>query len=440
MARVVVAAAALVACVGAAAAGPTRKVEVSSTPAGASVYIDAPSNGELCKTPCTIDAPVGKSTLILQLENYEPLFESLSVPRSGKKVSVSYTLQSAVGTLIVHGPDGATINVDEKDKGKVPDKVAVESGSHHVTVMLEGKTLYDDFINVDTGADTEITAKAVATASGGDTGGGDTGGGATGGGDTGGSDIGPDDHKSTPSGPRGRIVTGVIQVDIGFRRLSYDNPRGTLKPDSGETEDGQVLVGPALEIWPTQLMHLGALSGLSLFVRFQIGVNHQELTTQTGNMAPVPAGASTAWSSLEASLRQRWVLADTVAVVISGGFVRDSLGFDITNPATAPDVPDADYKSVRIGARLAMVGTVAPYIEAENRFVVAGGKFATKFMQASATGVHAAAGVAIHMGALAAKAEGEITSYSWTFSQQDPNADGASDKVFGFAALLAYQY
>ena len=59
---------------------------------------------------------------------------------------------------------------------------------------------------------------------------------------------------------------------------------------------------------------------------------------------------------------------------------------------------------------------------------------------ASATGVHAAAGVAIHMGSLAAKLEGEITSYSWTFSQQDPNADGASDKVFGFAALLAYQY
>src|SRR6185312_2593623 len=145
------------------------------------------------------------------------------------------------------------------------------------------------------------------------------------------------------------------------------------------------------------------LRGLSLFVRFQIGVNHQELTTQTGNMPPVPAGASTAWSSLEASVRQRWVLADAVAVTISGGFVRDALGFDITNTAMMPDVPDADYKSVRIGARIALLGNVAPYIEAENRFVVSGGRFATGFMSATATGVHAAAGVAIHAGSLAAK-------------------------------------
>lgn len=432
MARVLVAAA-LVASVGAAEAGPTRKVDVSSTPPGASVYLNDPGDGELCKTPCTIDAPVGKTPIILQLENYAPLFDELVVPRRGKQVRVSYTLESAVGTLIVHGPDGATINVDEKDKGKVPDKVEVESGSHHVTVMLGGKTLYDDFINIDTGAETEITAKTAAALPPPD-------GGDPGGGDGGGSDTGEEVHQASAGRARGRIVTGGIQVDIGFRRLSYDNPRGNLTAQSGETEDGQVLVGPALEIWPTQLVHLDALRGLSLFVRYQIGVNHQELTTQTGNMPPVPAGASTAWSSLEASLRQRWVLADTVAVVLSGGFVRDSLGFDITNQTTAPDVPDADYKSVRIGARFALVGNIAPYVEAENRFVVGGGKFASGFMQASATGIHAAAGVAIHMGALAAKAEGEITSYSWTFSQQDPNADGASDKVFGFAALLAYEY
>ncbi|HSN30447.1 MAG TPA: PEGA domain-containing protein [Kofleriaceae bacterium] len=419
-------------------AGGTRKVDVSSTPEGASVYLNDPGEGELCKTPCTIDAPVGKTPIILQLEGYEPVFESLNVPRSGKKVSVSYTLQSAVGTLIVHGPDGATIQVDEQDKGKIPDKVDVESGSHHVVVTFKNKTLYDDFVRIDTGAEVELTAKQVA---GGDGGGGTDGGGTDGGGtDGGGGSSGGEVHQTAPAGPRGTIVTGGIQVDIGFRRLSYDNPRGKLTPQSGETEDGQVLVGPALEVWPTEMLHLGVLRGLSLFVRYQIGVNHQELTTQVGTGPVMPAGASTAWSSLEASIRQRWVLADAVAVVASGGYVRDALGFDITNQAMPPDVPDADYQSVRLGARVALLGDVAPYIEAENRFVVAGGHFASQFMSASATGIHAAAGVAVHIGSVAAKAEGEITSYSWTFSQQDPNADGASDKVFGFAALLAYQY
>ena len=431
MARVL--AVALVASwVGTAHAGGTRKVEVTSTPPGASVYLNEPGDGELCKTPCTIDAPIGKTPIILQLAGYEPVFESLNVPRSGKKVSVSYTLESAVGTLIVHGPDGAAIAVDEQDKGKIPDKVDVESGSHHVVVTFKGKTLYDDFVKIETGAEVELTAKQVATTDPTDTGGTDTT-------DTGGTS-GGEVHQTAPSGPRGTIVTGGIQVDIGFRRLSYDNPRGKLTAQSGESEDGQVLIGPALEVWPTELLHLGMLHGLSLFVRFQIGVNHQELTTQVGTGPVMPAGAQTAWSSLEASVRHRWVLADSVSIAVSGGFVRDALGFDITNQAMPPDVPDADYKSVRVGARVALLGDVAPYIEAENRFVVGGGKFASQFMNASATGIHAAAGVAVHMGSLAAKAEGEITSYSWTFSAQDLNADGASDKVFGFAALLAYQY
>ena len=417
--------------VGTAHAGPTRKVDVASTPSGASVYLNDPGDGELCKTPCTIDAPVGKTPIILQLEGYEPVFESLNVPRSGKKVSVSYTLESAVGTLIVHGPDGAEIAVDEQDKGKIPDKVDVESGSHHVVVTFKGKTLYDDFVKIETGAEVELTAKAVATNDSTDTTTDTTTDSGTSGGEV---------HQSAPAGPRGTIVTGGIQVDIGFRRLSYDNPRGKLTAQSGETEDGQVLIGPALEVWPTEMLHMGVLRGLSLFVRFQIGVNHQELTTQIGSGPVMPAGAQTAWSSLEASVRQRWVLADSVSIAVSGGFVRDALGFDITNQTMPPDVPDADYKSVRIGARVALLGDVAPYIEAENRFVVGGGHFQSQFMNASATGIHAAAGVAVHMGSIAAKAEGEITSYSWTFSEQDPNADGASDKVFGFAALLAYQY
>jgi hypothetical protein len=103
-------------------------------------------------------------------------------------------------------------------------------------------------------------------------------------------------------------------------------------------------------------------------------------------------------------------------------------------------VPDTDYKSLRLGARLSLTGTIAPYITAENRIVLSGGYFATQYMDAHASGLHGAAGMMIHAGALTAKIEGELTSYSWTFSAQDPNADGATDKVFGFAALLGYQY
>jgi hypothetical protein len=438
MARVLVASALVAASVGVAHAGGTRKVHVESDPPGATVYLNDPGDGALCTTPCDIDAPLGKTVIILQREGFEPDFDTLVVNRGSKKMTAKFTLQSAVGSLVVkNAPDGSTVQVDEKDAGKTPDKLDIESGSHHIVVSFKGKKLFDDFVNVDTGGDTEIVAKASAIEDSGATGGG---GGGDGDGSGDGSDIHEDIHKTTPSGPRKRFITGGVQVDVGFRRFSYVKPRGTLGADSGESEDGEVVAGPAIEVWPAELFGLDMLHNLSLFVRVQFGLNHQVLTTTDMTGMVVPAGAQTAWSSLEASIRNKWVVGDTLAIEASGGFVRDVLGFDTDNEMVHKTVPDTDYRSLRLGARLSLVGTVSPYIEGENRIVLSGGYLATQFMNASATGLHGAAGLAIHMGALEARAEGEITSYSWTFASSDPNADGASDEVFGFAALLGYTY
>jgi hypothetical protein len=432
MARVLAASALVVAAVGTAAAGPTRKVQVESDPPGATVYLNDPSDGALCETPCAIDAPIGKTPIILQREGYEPMFDTLVVPRGGKKIVARFTLVSAVGSLVVKGaPDGATVSVDEKDKGKTPDKIEVESGSHHVVVTLKGKKLFDDFVNVETGTDTEIVATASSA---GDLGPPDDGGG------DGSGDVQPVVHTQAPSGPRQRFINAGIEADVGFRRFEWVNPRGRLGNNSGESEDGNVIAGPAIEVWPAELLRLGYLRGLSVFVRFQFGINHQVLTTTDMTGASVPAGAQTTWSSLEASIRHRWIVADTVAIEASGGFVRDVYGFEVDNEMIHQTVPDTDYKSLRLGARLALTGDIAPYLAGENRIVLSGGYLATQYMDAHASGLHGAAGVMIHSGALTAKVEGEITSYSWTFSPQDLNADGASDKVFGFAALVGYQY
>jgi hypothetical protein len=435
MARVLVASALVAASAGVAHAGGTRKVHIESDPPGATVYLNDPSDGALCTTPCDIDAPLGKTVIILQREGFEPDFDTLVVGRGSKKMTAKFTLTSAVGSLVVkNAPDGATVQVDEKDAGKTPDKLQVESGSHHVVVEYKGKKLFDDFVNVDTGGDTEIVAKASAAEDISPPAGGD----GDGSGD--GSDVQADIHKQTPSGPHQRFITGGVQVDVGFRRFTYVKPRGKLGPDSGESEDGNVVAGPAIEVWPAELFGLGMLHNLSLFVRVQFGLNHQVLTTTDMTGMVVPAGAQTTWSSLEASIRNKWVVGDTLAIEASGGFVRDVLGFDVDNEMVHQTVPDTDYKSLRLGARLSLLGTVSPFVEGENRIVLSGGYLSTQFMNASATGLHGAAGLAIHAGAFEARAEGEITSYSWTFASTDPNAEGASDKVYGFAALLGYTY
>ena len=418
---------------GTAYAGHTRKVQVESDPPGATVYLNDPSEGALCETPCSIDAPIGETPIILQREGYEPVFDNLVVPRRGKTPVARFTLVSAVGSLVVKGaPDGATVSVDETDKGTTPDKIQVESGSHHIVVTFKSKKLFDDFVRVETGSDTEIVATASSA--------GDLDPPDDGGGDGSGSDAPVEVHQEAPSGPRQRFINAGIEADVGFRRFDWVNPRGNLGMDSGETEDGNVVAGPAIELWPAELLKLRHLRGLSLFVRFEFGLNHQVLTTTDMTGATVPAGAQTTWSSLEASIRHRWVVADTVAIEASGGFVRDVYGFQVDNEMVHATVPDTDYKSIRLGARLALTGDVAPYIAGENRIVLSGGYLATQYMDAKASGLHGAAGVMIHAGALTAKVEGEITSYSWTFSAQDPNADGATDRVFGFAALLGYQY
>ena len=437
MARVLSASALVLAAMGTAYAGHTRKVQVESDPPGATVYLNDPSEGALCETPCAIDAPIGETPIILQREGYEPMFDNLVVPKRGKKIVARFTLVSAVGSLVVKGaPDGATVSVDETDKGTTPDKIQVQSGSHHIVVTLDGKKLFDDFVNVETGSDTEIVATASSAS--------DLGPPDDGGGEGSGSDTHEEVHQEAPSGPRQRFINAGIEADVGFRRFVFVNPHPQgnlgLGPSSGESEDGQVVAGPAIELWPAELLRLGYLRGLSLFVRFQFGLNHQVLTTTDMTGATMPAGAQTTWSSLEASIRHRWVVADTVAIEASGGFVRDVYGFQVDNEMVHATVPDTDYQSIRLGARLALTGDVAPYIAGENRIVLSGGYLATQYMNAHASGLHGAAGVMIHAGALTAKVEGEITSYSWTFSAQDPNADGATDKVFGFAALLGYQY
>jgi hypothetical protein len=433
MARVLGAAALVLAAMGTAYAGHTRKVQVESDPPGATVYLNDPSEGALCETPCSIDAPIGETPIILQREGYEPVFDNLDVPRRGKAIVKRFTLVSAVGSIVVKGaPDGATVSVDEADKGTTPDKIQVESGSHHIVVTFKSKKLFDDFVRVETGSDTEIVATASSA--------GDLDPPDDSDGDGSGSDTAEEVHQEAPSTPRQRFINAGIEADVGFRRFDWVNPRGNLGMNSGETEDGNVVAGPAIELWPAELLELNHLRGLSLFVRFEFGLNHQVLTTTDMTGATVPAGAQTTWSSLEASIRHRWVIADTVAIEASGGFVRDVYGFQVDNEMIHTTVPDTDYKSLRLGARLSLTGTIAPYITAENRIVLSGGYFATQYMDAHASGLHGAAGMMIHAGALTAKIEGELTSYSWTFSAQDPNADGATDKVFGFAALLGYQY
>lgn len=424
----------------AADAAPKRKVKIDTEPAGATVYLNAKEDGPVCTTPCTIDAPVGDTPIIVELENHKQIFEQLTVPAK-KPLTVKYKLEPAIGTINVTGPAGARITVDDEDKGKAPTKIEIGAGAHTVILTLNGKQIASEFVEVAANDEVEVagTAKKPTGKS--------TGGGAKAAptetaaveepeGETGG-------ITTTTPGParprRGPILAISAVFDVGFRNFEYQDAK---TPNlSSESEGGQVLVGPLVEVWPGTMLGIRALRGFSLMLKFGYGVNSQQVTDK---MTGAATDAKTFWRSFETSARQRWRIGNAATIEVGGGYVRDQYQFS-GDAADIKLVPDADYQSVRVGLRVsALFGNVEPYLAAENRLVLSGGPIADRFDDASASGLRAAVGVAMKLGAFDVRLEGALNRYSWTFKSNETTdefrASGGTDSIKFISVVAGYAY
>jgi hypothetical protein len=249
-----------------------------------------------------------------------------------------------------------------------------------------------------------------------------------------------------PRRPRGKIfaVTGV--VDVGFRDFSYDGvvaDNDPMTPDDlpDEHEGGQVIAGPMIELWPGTIAGVHALRGLVLVARMQFPINNQPVTSNR-----LMGTTSTFWQSLEISARHRWTIKQKGTLEVGAGFVRDQYQFNFENPNDKPLLPDADYRSIKIGVRGSLLlGSIEPYLAGENRVVLSGGKaLEDRFsLGASASGLRGVLGAIAKLGPLEARLEGSLTLYSWTF-KYDTNdtfkADGASDFIKIISASIGYAY
>jgi hypothetical protein len=423
----------------ASAQGTKRDVQVESDPPGADVYLNSKDDGSLCKTPCTIKAPIGEQILIIEIANHVSLVESLVVPRRGKPPPMKFKLQRAVGTIVVKGPEGARIRVGDADKGKAPAKLEVDAGPHTITLTLNGKQVLQDLVEVEPDQEVVVRGKEVAAATPEpdpprtdeprETG-----------------EPGVKQESTPPSGPRrDRIVAVSGLIDVGFRDFTYQNARSDNDPNTmdelnNENEGGQVIAGPMIEVWPGTLAGVRALRGLALMGRIQFPVNKQPVSD-----ARLLGATTTFWQSLEISARQRWTFSKGT-LEVGAGFVRDQHQFNTANKKDLALVPDADYRSIKIGLRGSLLlGTLEPFLAVENRIVLSGGDvIEDRFtLGASATGLRAALGATRQLGPLQARLEGSLTRYSWTFKPDATDtfkADGASDSIFLISAGVGYAY
>jgi PEGA domain-containing protein len=348
-------------------------------------------------------------------------------------------LERAVGTIVVKGPEGAKIRVGDVDKGKAPAKIDVDAGPQTITLTLNGKQVLQDLIEVEANQEVVVRGKEVAEANPPPV-------------DPPGprdpaEPPGPDVKKrgsASPRGPNDKIVAVTGVIDIGFRNFTYQNPKidndpMTLDDLSNENEGGQVIAGPMIELWPGTIAGVRFLRGFALVARLELPVNKQPVTG-----GRIMGTTTTFWQYLEISARQRWSFS-AGSFEANGGFVRDQHEFN----ASAMDkqfVPDADYKSIKLGVRGSLrIGALEPYAAVENRVVLSGGDaFKKRFtLGATATGLHGALGATRKLGPFQACVEGSYTRYSWTFKPDTTDtfkADGASDSIFLISAGLGYAY
>ncbi len=438
--KVAATALALVVWVGVADAGPKRKVRIETNPVGAAVYIESKENGAACEpTPCTIELPIGETPLIVELPSYDTIFPTVVVPKRGKVKIDSLTLSPSIGTLVIEGPPGATITVNGEDKGKAPARLEVSADTHKVVITKGGKTVFDQYVDVGSGAEKEV---AVLDMKGGPaidtdvpTDGTEV---TTETGDTDGGDI----TKTAPSKPRPPIASVSAAMSVGFRSFTYENNQ-TRDKLRDETESGQVILGPLVELWPGTLFGVRALRGLSVMGRFQFRINEQPVTG-----GGIQSKLSTFWQSFEVSLKHKWLFADKYGVEVGAGWTREQYRFNGT-PQDKLLVPDAQYEAIRVGGRLSMLieagsVTVEPGIDLESRLVRSGGPLQTRFGDAtSVNGLRGAAGIVVRVGRVHVRAEAAVLRYAWDFESPSTSggmADGGSDLITLLGVYAGYAY
>ena len=118
---------------------PTGSISVTSTPAGAVIYLDGTDTGLLA--PAVLDdVPAGDHVITLKLDDYADASTTVAV-QSGETATVDLALTTLTGSLnVTSTPAGAAIFVDGADTGATTDATLADLavGDHTVTLTKDG--------------------------------------------------------------------------------------------------------------------------------------------------------------------------------------------------------------------------------------------------------------------------------------------------------------
>ena len=114
--------------------GPTEaSFQLTTMPSGADAVFDG--NGELrCTTPCTLNLPMGRHTLVLTSKGFREAQRVFNLP---SEPGLIVNLDPTMGTLsLVTKPAGLTVVIDGQEQArKTPADFSLSVGDHHVQVL-----------------------------------------------------------------------------------------------------------------------------------------------------------------------------------------------------------------------------------------------------------------------------------------------------------------
>ncbi len=102
-------------------------------PAGADAVFDG--NAELhCTTPCTLNLPMGRHTLVLTSKGFREAQRVFSLP---SEPGLIVNLDPTMGTLsLVTKPTGLAVIIDGQEQArKTPADFSLSVGEHHIQVL-----------------------------------------------------------------------------------------------------------------------------------------------------------------------------------------------------------------------------------------------------------------------------------------------------------------
>ena len=125
-------------------------VNITTTPPGATVFVDTPESPSIGVTPLSrVRIPRGNHTLIFRLENHS----EARLPINVRRWNESFTQElRALGVIAISAgtPEvtGAEVRVDGVPQGAVPVRMNVEPGRHLIQIGQEGFVTFSQWADV----------------------------------------------------------------------------------------------------------------------------------------------------------------------------------------------------------------------------------------------------------------------------------------------------